>query len=245
MVSCCPASQSIAASTSSAGALATSRSRPRVASSHQPIAGTLEAGRATREMISAQARYRRRPGWPSGAGKPSWRAIAATALARRGAGRWTFRRRTGVWLGQASKTGNVLCYKAQADAGRAGRFRPGFGSCALSPPGTPEDERADDQHAEHNQSWSRRPMEGSICERSKQQAKDQVELKEEAAAQDESRQSAFPAHPRDARGYDRERPQARCPSSHGKRRAPPGLDERGPATDPRLAEPQGAARTGR
>ena len=132
----------------------------------------------------------------------------------------------------------MLCDQGQADAGRASRFRPGFGSCPLSPPDTPEDERAYDQHGERDQSWSCGLTEGSICERPEQQAKDQVELEENTAAQDESRQGTPPAHPGDARGYDGERPQTRRPSSHGERGTPAGLDERGRAADPRLAESQ-------
>ena len=46
-------SQSIAAYTSSVDAPATPRSAPRVVSSHQPIVDSFEAGRATRETISA------------------------------------------------------------------------------------------------------------------------------------------------------------------------------------------------
>ena len=42
---------------------------------------SLEAGRSTREMTSAKARSRSGPGGPSRAGKPSLRAIAATAAA--------------------------------------------------------------------------------------------------------------------------------------------------------------------
>ena len=40
---------------------------------------SLDAGRTTREMISASTRSRARHAGPSSAGKPSWCAIAATA----------------------------------------------------------------------------------------------------------------------------------------------------------------------
>ena len=53
MASWRPVSQSIAAYTSSVLAPATPRSGPRVTSSHQLIVDSLDAGRATREMISA------------------------------------------------------------------------------------------------------------------------------------------------------------------------------------------------
>ncbi len=55
------------------------RSAPRVVSAHQARADSFEAGRATREMISASARSRSAQAGPSSAGSPSFTAIACTA----------------------------------------------------------------------------------------------------------------------------------------------------------------------
>src|SRR5450759_2553482 len=81
MASCRPASQSIAAYTSSVVASATPRSSARVVSAHHRVVASFEAGRHTRAMISANAMSRSRPAGPSKAGRPS-----ALAWVRAGTG---------------------------------------------------------------------------------------------------------------------------------------------------------------
>ena len=48
-------------------------------SGHQASVDSFGLGRSTREMISARTISRLLPAGPSSAGRPSWRAIAATA----------------------------------------------------------------------------------------------------------------------------------------------------------------------